>query len=311
MVPLLYDALVRHQLMLDRLIKTEASKFSDTLFAFRADLREIMAEVPFEGLSALTKKKFLDLLRRVREAQRKHFSAYTQAMLRELESYAETDTAVQGDLIKATQEEDNDRSTLLALLFTKAGRSRLWATIRNADVQAVGYSPEIFATRFASTSLNEIEAILRRGYASKLPLSETMASIVGTRKANYRDGAFIKLDRYARGMTATLYQHVTGQVAQAVGQIYFEKYTWVSVLDSKTSPVCTARDGRTYEYGRGPLPPAHPNCRSHVAPFMEDMPTETYGQWLLRQPREVRKEVNDRPLTLAEFLAKVPLMLAS
>ena len=35
---------------------------------------------------------------------------------------------------------------------------------------------------------------------------------------------------------------------------------WVSTLDSRTSPYCRALDGRKFEVGKGPRPPAHPNC---------------------------------------------------
>ena len=39
-------------------------------------------------------------------------------------------------------------------------------------------------------------------------------------------------------------------------------YAWISTLDGRTSPTCQKRDGQVYEVGKGPLPPAHPNCRS-------------------------------------------------
>ncbi|EGW6351294.1 phage head morphogenesis protein, partial [Salmonella enterica] len=31
---------------------------------------------------------------------------------------------------------------------------------------------------------------------------------------------------------------------------------------------CRSRDGQKYEIGKGPLPPAHPNCRSTTAPVI-------------------------------------------
>ncbi|QEA09403.1 capsid morphogenesis protein [Escherichia phage Sciku] len=47
-----------------------------------------------------------------------------------------------------------------------------------------------------------------------------------------------------------------------------EKYEWVSTLDSRTSTICKARDGMTWGIGKGPMPPAHPNCRSTTAPVI-------------------------------------------
>lgn len=40
------------------------------------------------------------------------------------------------------------------------------------------------------------------------------------------------------------------------------KYRYLATLDGRTSDICRALDGQTYEYGAGPTPPQHPNCRS-------------------------------------------------
>lgn len=48
------------------------------------------------------------------------------------------------------------------------------------------------------------------------------------------------------------------------------KYQWVSTLDSRTSTVCKSRDGIKYDIGKGPMPPAHPNCRSTTIPIIAD-----------------------------------------
>lgn len=39
-----------------------------------------------------------------------------------------------------------------------------------------------------------------------------------------------------------------------------DKLRWSATLDGRTSPVCRARDARTYPLTTGPRPPAHPNC---------------------------------------------------
>jgi hypothetical protein len=47
-------------------------------------------------------------------------------------------------------------------------------------------------------------------------------------------------------------------------------YEWVATLDGRTSPLCRARDGQAYKVGKGPLPPAHYNCRSTTSPLFAD-----------------------------------------
>ncbi|WP_187275389.1 hypothetical protein [Methylobacterium sp. WL6] len=89
---------------------------------------------------------------------------------------------------------------------------------------------------------------------------------------------------------------------------------WVSVLDSRTTPVCMARDGKVYEPGKGPRPPAHWRCRSTTTPViksfrdlgidLDEVPAGTrasmdgqvpadltYGAWLAKQPASVQDEI--------------------
>lgn len=43
-------------------------------------------------------------------------------------------------------------------------------------------------------------------------------------------------------------------------------WRFLATLDSKTSVVCAANDGKTFPVGEGPMPPLHPNCRSTAVP---------------------------------------------
>jgi hypothetical protein len=89
---------------------------------------------------------------------------------------------------------------------------------------------------------------------------------------------------------------------------------WVSTLDTRTSFTCIDLDGRVFEPGVGPRPPAHYNCRSTTVPILKswkelglslpDSPagtrasmdgqvpsTLTYRDWLSRQPTGIQNEV--------------------
>lgn len=108
------------------------------------------------------------------------------------------------------------------------------------------------------------------------------------------------------------------QVANAASQQVYEanqditkKYRYVATLDSRTTAICRANDGREFEYGKGPTPPLHWSCRSTTVPVIDyeglgfepprpgkraakggmvDADT-SYGQWLLQQGRERQEEV--------------------
>jgi SPP1 gp7 family putative phage head morphogenesis protein len=100
------------------------------------------------------------------------------------------------------------------------------------------------------------------------------------------------------------------QVANTASQQVYEanqditpRYRYVATLDTRTSAICRALDGREFEYGKGPMPPQHFNCRSTTVPvidydalgFAPPPPSkraaaggmvpanESYGQWLAKQ----------------------------
>ena len=119
----------------------------------------------------------------------------------------------------------------------------------------------------------------------------------------------------------TLVRTSINQVANTASQQVYEanqditkKYRYVATLDARTSSICRALDGREFEYGKGPMPPQHFNCRSTTVPVIDyeglgfdappsvtkgkrasadgPVPVNTsYGQWLKDQPRSVQEDV--------------------
>lgn len=105
------------------------------------------------------------------------------------------------------------------------------------------------------------------------------------------------------------------QVANAASTQVYEanqditkKYRYVATLDARTSAICRALDGREFEYGKGPTPPQHFNCRSTTVPIIDSdiLPPSTratraskdgqvpvdqsYGEWLSKQPKSTQAE---------------------
>jgi SPP1 gp7 family putative phage head morphogenesis protein len=116
----------------------------------------------------------------------------------------------------------------------------------------------------------------------------------------------------------TLVRTSVNQVANAASQQVYEanqditeRYQYVATLDARTSSICAALDGRIFEYGKGPTPPQHFNCRSTTVPVIDyerlgfDPPPEgtrasmdgrvpadmSYGQWLQKQSQQTKRDV--------------------
>lgn len=103
--------------------------------------------------------------------------------------------------------------------------------------------------------------------------------------------------RGAEAMVRTSHTHIAGAVQEATyaaNDDLVGRYEWRSVLDSRTSPICRARDGKMWPVGRGPMPPAHIRCRSTTTAILdgfEPPERETYGEWLKRQPPQVQDSI--------------------
>lgn len=122
----------------------------------------------------------------------------------------------------------------------------------------------------------------------------------------------------ANHQVMTLVRTSINQVANAASQQVYEanqditkKYRYVATLDQRTSPICRALDGQEFDYGKGPTPPQHFNCRSTTVPIIDyeglgfsppppgrrasmDGPVpvnQNYGEWLEKQPQKVQAEV--------------------
>jgi SPP1 gp7 family putative phage head morphogenesis protein len=125
-----------------------------------------------------------------------------------------------------------------------------------------------------------------------------------------------ELTAMADNQIISLVRTSINQVANSASQQVYEanqditkKYRYVATLDSRTSSICAALDGREFEYGKGPMPPQHFNCRSTTVPIIDPdiLPPSTiakrasadgpvpvnmnYGQWLAEQSNKVKAEV--------------------
>jgi SPP1 gp7 family putative phage head morphogenesis protein len=128
-----------------------------------------------------------------------------------------------------------------------------------------------------------------------------------------------QLTQVADNQIIALVRTSINQVANAASQQVYEgnqditkKYRYIATLDTRTSAICRALDGREFDYGKGPMPPQHFNCRSTTVPVIDykalDIPPPpegkrasmdgqvpgniTYGEWLKKKlPGETDADV--------------------
>jgi SPP1 gp7 family putative phage head morphogenesis protein len=343
----LIDVLTRHQIYLEGVKAYQARQFNDVLLELQSELRKQFARLRYATLDEMTKYKLHSFILEVRESQWKVYNEYTTLLLRMLREFMEADLDLSTDVFEAVSGKrlqdapgEDDNAPLIAFAAVKGdsdGNDKLWTYLVNAPLPANGVLLVPFLAGFANSAVNAIENLIRKGYANRWTVDELLRQILGTKAANFRDGAFNGINNQAAAVTATVIQHASSIAQGSVASMFYREYRWVSVIDSKTSDICLNRDGKTYRYGKGPLPPAHIRCRSKTVPVgsrQDKNAPRSYMAWLRQQPDEVLDDIlgatraeqvqtgkaksseyasftDAKPLTIAQFKGKRQLMLTN
>jgi SPP1 gp7 family putative phage head morphogenesis protein len=142
-------------------------------------------------------------------------------------------------------------------------------------------------------------------------VSKTLAKIIalGGQSTSVTDSQVVALIRTSINQVA----NTASQQVYEANQDITQKYRYIATLDTRTSAICRALDGQEFDYGKGPMPPQHFNCRSTTVPVINykelgfDPPPSvtkgkrasmdgpvpantTYGEWLAKQPRTVQAD---------------------
>lgn len=169
----------------------------------------------------------------------------------------------------------------------------------------------------------QVYSAVRQGIAQGQTNSEIVRALRGTRALQYRDGILQQTRNSVERVVRTGRNHVSNVAyEETYAALGVEELVWTSTLDGRTSEICASRDGQRYKVGENhPKPPAHPNCRSVLAPSLDgevmgrrpyvrafkpvgqipkgerpaDMigqvaPGTTYAKWFDRQPASFQKE---------------------
>jgi SPP1 gp7 family putative phage head morphogenesis protein len=164
-----------------------------------------------------------------------------------------------------------------------------------------------------SKILNEV----RKGIVEGDSNQEIVSRVVGSRQFDYKDGVLNKSRNNVAAITRTAvteFSSTAREMTYQQNQSVIKAVQWVSTLDSRTTMICSVRDGMTFNVGQGPRPPAHFACRSATAPVTKSwremgidrdeispstrasmngqVPSTTnFEGWLHQQPNSVRKKV--------------------
>lgn len=304
----LLDAVVRHQVYLQRYSNNVVAKIVALLNRTDADLvNRLIARDPSAIKGSFTTKRLQKLLDEIRVINRDAYNKSEISLTAQLTELASYEAALAEREIRA--------AAPIKLEIVKPTAEMLRAAVTARPFQ--GRLMKDWFVGLEATRYQRMRDGITIGYTEGETIDQMVTRLRGTRALNYRDGILEISRRDADAVVRTAVSHVA---SSARGELYrsneplVKAEAWVSTLDTHTTPICRARDGKIYPVGEGPRPPAHIRCRSATAPVLaswdelgidlEEAPAGTrasmngqvaadlsYGDWLGQQHADVVDEV--------------------
>ena len=252
----IFDAQSRHQHYLERYKTGEINRLNPFLKQLEARLiKRLSGQQTFRS-----RQRTLNVLKSIYEDSLTSLDEYTAQLLLDLESFGEAEAEFTAKTVsKGLAVETTLPATEQIIAAAKArpfNSKLLRDELKDFPVQQARYIRNSVATGFAEGRTNQ----------------QIIADVIGTSELKFKDGDIQLTRNTAKRLVHTSIQHTAAVAQQETykkNSDIVKQYAWVSTLDSRTSPTCQKRDGQVYTVGKGPLPPAHPNCRSTTTPVFK------------------------------------------
>ncbi len=253
-----FDAMIRHQIGLLRLsgsIRNDIFKLMDATEKDMADkIRRGLASN--KGLTTPADVRRLQTLMKAIKATRlTATSQITELWVRELRELAKAEPFFVDGALK---------TVVPVVLETVIPSTRLLQSIVTTK-PFEGKVMRKWARQFQLGDLNRIEDQIKIGLVQGESSAAIARRVVGTARLKGRNGVTEISRRHAATITRTAVNAISNQAKRAYyleNSELFSKELYVATLDSRTTPICSSLDGKTFPLGEGPIPPLHMNCRS-------------------------------------------------
>lgn len=261
----LFNAMVRHQIYVLRLSGHVRNRITSLLNATEDDIaRQIRDRLRNAqgGLTSPTELRRLEtLLRIIRTTRTRAWEQVNKAWAEELLSIASQEPELMARMVAATSPVVVDTVLPSARLLRSIVLSRPFE----------GRTLRSWASSIQAEDMRRIENAIRMGMIAGEPSATIARRVVGTARLAGVDGMTEITRRQAAAITRTAVNHVANHARAAFfaeNRDIFEEEQYVATLDSRTTPVCRANDGKRFKIGKGPQPPLHFSCRSLRVPVL-------------------------------------------
>jgi SPP1 gp7 family putative phage head morphogenesis protein len=250
----LISAFISHQIWLQRNATSEVNELRPFIEQMR---QEVKKQVLAFGDESRTKAKLTKMLKDLTETLYALGNDWDEKLVADLQELAKYEARWTSDTM----------TDATGVNFTTPTPEQVWAAVKFQPLALEGKPVEFMqlVKGWKETEVARLVQGVKLGFTGGQPTKQIVKQLVGA------GGLADVSERNAATVVRTALNHVSIEARLMTLQKnsdVVERYEWVSTLDSRTSTICRSRDGQKYEFGKGPLPPAHPNCRSAIAPVV-------------------------------------------
>ena len=299
----LYDYVVRHQVGLMRVSGSIRNRvhelLNDTEAELRREIETRMRMAAGRGVSPANIERLKRLMQAIKELRQRAFTdAYAvwreelTALMRAEGEFMRNSVQTVSPVVVELALPDNATLRALATHHPFEGKTlRQWAN----DV--------------AAADVRRIEQQIKIGLMNGETPQQMVRRVVGSAARRGADGVLELTRRDASTITRTAVNSFSNQARQLVVQqntdvIKKERYT--ATLDSRTTAVCRANDGKLFNPGEGPIPPLHMGCRSTRVPVIDDQIVGNRPMRQTTQRQMLRDYANERGIAPVTRRADLP-----
>lgn len=302
--PSYVDLAIKRQVMLERIKSGQVRDFAGTI----KDLEKVIRQTLFsleEEVGEMSRTKLNGLLSQLQADQAAVFKTGTAALTKDLGDISA--------LYMAQELTDLERTVdLRGTKLDSFTKKEIFAEVIKRPLTTDGQLLEPWIKNFSGREVVRVNNAIRAGHSQGLTNQQMVQHLVGTKALNYKDGILETTRRNASTVVRTSVQHAASAARQETWEAnkdVIDKYQYLATLDRVTSTQCRALDRQTFDFGQGPVPPIHPNCRSTTIPVLNEKynflsegrtrsaeggpvsANESYYDWLKEQPAGVQNEV--------------------
>ncbi|EOV2798897.1 minor capsid protein [Salmonella enterica subsp. enterica serovar Typhimurium] len=242
----LIESFISHQVLLQRNASHEVNELAPFVQQMRDEVRKKVLQF---GDDSRTRQNLEKLLRDLEDILDGITTDWQNKLTEDLQTLA----GYEADWTTKTLTANVDAE------FVTPSLEQVWSAAKWNPLALNDKPADLFGMMagWGDTEINRLVTGVKMGFVQGKTTRQIVKEVVGT-------GGLVDISqRNAATVVRTALNHVSTQAREATykkNSDIVEKYEWVSTLDSRTSTICRSRDGQKYEIGKGPLPPAHPNC---------------------------------------------------